>query len=139
MQNIISYAALLAVSIGVPQVESSSHVTPLLSTDRTSSGQILVLPSGPISVVVTQVTLEPGARLPSHMHPQPRYGYVLSGSLMISNHATGKVQTFGTGDFIVEAIGQYHSAQNDDNVPTVLLVIDQVTAGQNNVIFQEPR
>ncbi|HEY9211362.1 MAG TPA: cupin domain-containing protein, partial [Ancylobacter sp.] len=40
------------------------------------------------------------------------------------------------GDFIVEAISQWHKGATIGDVPVKLLVIDQVEGDQNNVILK---
>ena len=74
----------------------------------------------------------PGAKLPEHKHNYPRYGYLLSGELRITNIETGKSATYKPGDFIIESLGQWHKAENAGTEPIKLLVIDQVAKGQNN-------
>jgi quercetin dioxygenase-like cupin family protein len=76
----------------------------------------------------------PGATLPEHKHPAPRYAYVLSGTLRVSNTDTGKSDVYKSGDFIVEAVDQWHKAANIGSDPVKLLVIDTTEHGQNNVV-----
>lgn len=101
-------------------------VTNVLSTMQTSSGQPITLPRTDVEVIVTTMEIHPGVTLPRHLHPYPRYGYVLEGSLKITNDQTGVTEVFKPGDFIVEAIGQWHHAETIGNSPVKLLVIDQV-------------
>lgn len=51
-------------------------VTQLLSTTVTSSGQPIVLPQKDAQIVVSTYDVAPGATLPVHKHPYPRYGDV---------------------------------------------------------------
>jgi quercetin dioxygenase-like cupin family protein len=112
-------------------------VTHVLDATKTASGQPIVLPRSDVQVVVTTVEIPRGAKLPEHMHPSARYGYVLAGSLSVTNDETGQTQTFKPGDFIVEAIGQWHHAANTGNSPVKLLVIDQVESGTANTILRK--
>ncbi len=111
-------------------------VTPLLSTTVTASGQPIVLPQKDAQVVVSTFEIAPGASLPVHMHPYPRYGYVLAGTLRVTDTETGKSAVYKAGDFIVETIGQWHQGSNIGAEPLKLLVIDQVEKGQSNTVLR---
>lgn len=112
-------------------------VTPVLTAAVTASGQPIVLPSDDARVVVSTYEIAPEATLPEHKHPFPRYGYVLAGTLRITNTETGHSDVHRTGDFIIEAIGQWHQAVSLDDRPVKLLVIDQVAGEQSNVIMRK--
>ncbi|CAN5175333.1 hypothetical protein BH10PSE11_BH10PSE11_27490 [soil metagenome] len=112
-------------------------VKPVLSTTVTSSGQPIVLPQKDAQVIVSTYEIPPGAVLPKHKHPFPRYGYVQAGTIEVTNTDTGKTETFKTGDFIVEAVDQWHFGANKGKVPVKLLVIDMVEKGQANVVLQK--
>jgi quercetin dioxygenase-like cupin family protein len=112
--------------------------TKVLTTMQTSSGQPITLPRSDVEVIVTTLEIHPGAVLPRHLHPYPRYGYVLEGALKITNDQTGTVEVFKAGDFIVEAIGQWHHAETIGDVPVKLLVIDQIEGGKSaNSVVQK--
>ncbi|RUW30320.1 cupin domain-containing protein, partial [Mesorhizobium sp. M1E.F.Ca.ET.041.01.1.1] len=87
-------------------------------------------------VQVSAYQIAPGATLPVHKHPFPRYAYVEAGTLKVTNVETGASNTYKTGDFIVEMIGQWHQATNIGADPVKLLVIDQVEQGAKNTILQ---
>lgn len=112
-------------------------VTPVLSTSVTSSGQPIALPTKDATVAVSTYEIAQGATLPEHKHPYPRYGYVLAGEIRITNIETGKSETYKTGDFIIEAIGQWHQAANIGDRPVKLLVIDQVEGAGSNVVIRK--
>jgi quercetin dioxygenase-like cupin family protein len=113
-------------------------VNPLLSTTVTSSGQPIVLPQGNIQLITSIYEIAPGAKLPEHEHNSQRYGYLLSGRLRITNTETGKSEEFKPGDFIVEARGQWHKAENIGAEPIKLLVIDQVEPGEKTTVLRQP-
>jgi quercetin dioxygenase-like cupin family protein len=48
----------------------------VVSTQKTVSGQPIVLPQQDVQLIVTRLTIQPGATLPEHEHPYQRYGYV---------------------------------------------------------------
>ncbi len=112
-------------------------VKPVLSTTVTSSGQPIVLPSRDAQVIVSTYEIPPNTVLPKHKHPFPRYGYVQAGTIEVTNVDTGKTETFKTGDFIVEAVDQWHFGTNKGPEPVKLLVIDMVEKGQPNTVLHK--
>jgi quercetin dioxygenase-like cupin family protein len=54
--------------------------------------------------------------------------------LPINNIDTGKIDTYASGDFILESVGQWHTGKNIGSAPLKLLVIDIVEKGQPNVV-----
>jgi quercetin dioxygenase-like cupin family protein len=121
---------VLSLSFSVSTYAADPHppavMTKVLTTTTTSSGQPITLPKSDVEVIVTILEIQPHAQLPRHLHPYPRYGYVLEGALKITNDETGTTEVFKAGDFIVEAIGQWHHAETLGDSPVKLLVIDQV-------------
>lgn len=112
-------------------------VTRILATDVTASGQPIVLPQTGVQVIVSTYEFAAGATLPDHKHPFPRYAYVLEGTLEVSYDATGKSQVYKPGDFILEAVEQWHHGAAIGSGPVKLLVIDQVEKGRENVVLKE--
>jgi quercetin dioxygenase-like cupin family protein len=112
-------------------------VTPMLTTSVTSSGQPIVLPQTDVQLIVSTYEIQPGATLPVHKHPSARYAYVVSGTLSVANDATGVTAVFKPGDFVVEAIGQWHQGANIGPDVVKLLVIDQTEKGHATVILRD--
>jgi quercetin dioxygenase-like cupin family protein len=108
-----------------------------VSTAVTASGQPIVLPQKEVHIVVLTYDIAKGARLPEHKHPFARYAYVLSGRLQVTNTETGSSAIYRTGDFIVEAIGQWHKAANIGTGPVKPLVVDQVEGDGSNTVIQQ--
>lgn len=130
---------LALTSLATPALAKQPVTTvPVVSTQRTASGQAIVLPQHDGQLIVTRLTIPPGAVLPEHEHPYQRYGYVLSGHLKVTMSDTGQSFTYGPGDFIVEMRNQWHSANPVGNQPVMLLVIDQVVADHSNVVLRKP-
>jgi quercetin dioxygenase-like cupin family protein len=111
-------------------------VTQVLSTTMTSSGQPIVLPRNDAQIIVSIFEIVPGATLEVHNHPCPRYGYVLAGTLRVDNLDTGQADTYNTGDFILESVGQWHSGTNIGDEPLKLLIIDMVDKGHSNTVLR---
>jgi quercetin dioxygenase-like cupin family protein len=128
-------AAILSLGVSMAYAESGKPVivTPVLTTDVTASGQPIILPSKDVQLIVSTYEIAPGAALPAHRHPFPRFGYMLAGSLRVTNLETAKSDDYKAGDFIPEAIGQWHQGSNIGDGPAKLLVIDQVEKGQLNI------
>ena len=112
-------------------------VKPVISSTVTSSGQPIVLPQKDAQVIVSTYEIPPGAVLPKHKHPFPRYAYVQAGTIEVTNVDTGKTEIFKTGDFILEAVDQWHFGANKGKVPVKLLVIDMVEKGQANTVLHK--
>src|SRR6185437_575937 len=119
-------AMLLVLAAPLSAQAEGVKVEPISKTDVTSSGQPIVLPRGHVKVITSTYKIPPGAKLPVHKHNYPRYGYMLSGQLRITNIKTGKSKTFNPGDFIIESLGKWHKAESIGTAPVKLVVIDQV-------------
>lgn len=124
-----------------PRVETATKpvvVRPVMSATTTSSGQPIVLPQKDAQVIVSTYEIAPGAVLPVHKHPFPRYAFVQAGNLRVTNNDTGKSEDFKPGDFIIEAVGQWHFGTNTGKDAVKLLVIDMVEKGKANTVLREP-
>ncbi len=110
-------------------------VRPVLSATETSSGQPIVLPQKSPQLIASTYEIPAGTTLPKHKHPFPRYGYVLAGTITVTNLDTGKAENFKTGDFILEAVGQWHQGTATGTETVKLLVIDMVEKGESNTII----
>jgi quercetin dioxygenase-like cupin family protein len=128
----------LALGISPLHAQESSPVVvkQVTSATLTSSGQPIRLPQGNAQVVVSIYDIAVGAVLPEHMHPYPRYGYVLAGTLRVTNTDTGEDREYKSGDFILEAVGQWHKATTVGAEPVKLLVIDMMEPGKKNVLLK---
>ena len=111
-------------------------VTPLLTSPVTSSGQPIVMPQKDVQITVSTYDIAPGAKLPEHKHPFPRYGFMEAGTLRVTNIETGKSDTYKQGDFILESVDQWHKAENVGNKPIKLPVIDLMPKGATNTILK---
>jgi quercetin dioxygenase-like cupin family protein len=111
-------------------------VTPMLTTAVTSSGQPIVMPQKDVQITVSTYDIAPGAKLPEHKHPYPRYGFVEAGTLRVTNLQTEKTETYTQGSFILEAVDQWHKAENVGSEPVKLLVIDVMPKGATSTILK---
>lgn len=124
---------LLCLALALPAMAEEVVVTPVLRTTETATGQPIILPPDNAELVVVTYEIQPGAVLPEHEHPHPRFAYVLQGNLRVDNTEMGKSDVYKAGDFIVEAISQWHKGTNFGTDPVKLLVIDVIPKDAENV------
>ena len=108
----------------------------IYSATTTNSGQPIKLPQGDVEVVVWMYDIPAGSKLPIHKHPSQRYGYVLQGTLQVTDVQNNRKFEYKPGDFIVEMVDGWHYGANNGRGPVRLLVIDQVEKGQANTILK---
>ena len=120
-------AAAQPVTLGTP-----------VTVDATLSGQPIRAPSGDLRVTVTQTQLPAGGKLAAHKHPYPRVVQVLSGRLSIHNLDAGQTREVKAGDWLVDAIDQWHEAVVLGDEPVRLMTIDQAPPGQPVTIPRNP-
>ena len=133
----LTFALTLGLTTLHAQQSNPVVVNQVVSTSVNSSGQPIILPRGYAQVTVSTYDIPAGANLPEHQHPFPRYGYVLAGNLRVKKTDTAKEQDYKPGDFILEAVGQWHKATAIGTEAVRLLVIDIVEPGNTNTI-QKP-
>ena len=125
-----------APSYALDPGQPAALVTPLASTTETAAGQPIVLPQKDVRVVVSRFEIAPGAKLPVHKHPYQRYAYVMSGTLKVTDVASGDSKTYEAGDFVVEMFDRWHWGANVGADPVVLIVVDQVEGDATQTILQ---
>jgi quercetin dioxygenase-like cupin family protein len=125
--------ALPALLILASSVALGDNVNPgpvvssqILSTIVTAADQPIVLPQGPVRLIVTRIEIAPGAALPVHKHPYQRYAYVLSGNLTVTQTDTGASNDYKPGEVVVEMVDRWHSGRSTGTDPVRLIVFDQV-------------
>jgi quercetin dioxygenase-like cupin family protein len=121
---------------GVQRTALPVRVTRLLTAAVTAAGQSIVLCLNPARIVVSIYEIAAGTTLREHKYPFVRYAYVPAGTLQFTNTETAHNNVYKAGDFIIEAIGQWHPAVNLGDRPLKLLVIDQQTGEKSNVVIR---
>ena len=134
MKFVWSAIAIGLIASAAYAADSKPVVTPVLTADVTATGQPFTFPTNNAQVVVATYEIPEGATLPEHKHPYPRFGYMLAGTLRVTNTETGKSAVYKAGDFIPEAIDQWHQGATVGPGPAKLLVIDVTEKGQSNVM-----
>lgn len=127
----------VAPSVPPPAAAGKPVVKKLFTGSTTALGQKLALPQGDAEVTVLTYDIPPGARLPVHKHPYPRYAYVLAGRLKVSTGDDTKSFEYGPGDFIVEMLDAWHYGETVGSEAVKLLVIDQAPAGETNTLLKQ--
>ena len=122
---------------GAPEGGGLSEVLTksIASITTTAIGQPILLPHDKVQVLVSIVEIAAGVTLPVHKHPFPRYGYILAGSLQVTNSETGERTTYRSGEFVVEMVDRWHLGTNLGPDPVKILVIDQVEEGSANSLI----
>ena len=78
------------------------------------------------------VKLEPGARLPMHVHPELEQAYVLEGSMWDHDGICR------AGEYVWRTAGSYHENQSDEGA-IVLAIYRKLNIFQNSVGFERGR
>jgi quercetin dioxygenase-like cupin family protein len=115
---------------------ATTVATPVASTTTTWTGQPYSVPSGQLQVTAQTAEMPVGGVLGVHKHPWPRMFYLQQGMLRVTNDDAHLTRDFKAGDFVVEAIGQWHHAEVIGDQPVKLLVIDQAPPGKVNIVAQ---
>ena len=126
-------AAGLLLATGPAFAAGEPVATPVGSFTTTNTGQPIMPPAGPVQVTVQTVEIPARGVLPPHRHPYQRYGYILSGRIRVDNLDTGQSVTYGPGEAIIEALGQWHTGVALDGAPVRILVFDQTPPGKVNM------
>jgi quercetin dioxygenase-like cupin family protein len=78
------------------------------------------------------VKLEPGAKLPMHVHPELEQAYVLEGSMWDHDGICR------AGEYVWRTAGSYHENQSDEGA-IVLAIYRKLNIFQNSVGFERGR
>ncbi|MBS4074080.1 cupin domain-containing protein [Ameyamaea chiangmaiensis] len=104
-----------------PQTQSG-HADVVLKSDHAWNGTAYQhYPVSAPQLTVLKLTIPPHTALPWHIHPFPNAGYVLAGQLTIEDKATGKQQTFHTGEAFAESVNDPHRGVSGDQETVVIL------------------
>jgi quercetin dioxygenase-like cupin family protein len=128
MRLVLPALLLLASSVALGENANPGPVvsSQIQSTAVTAARQPIVLPQGPVRLIVTRIEIAPGATLPVHKHPCQRYAYVLSGNLTVTEADTGARTDYKPGEVVVEMVDRWHSGKSTGTDPVRLIVFDQV-------------
>ncbi|MBL8769972.1 MAG: cupin domain-containing protein [Phenylobacterium sp.] len=109
-----------------------------VTIDATLTGQPIRAAPGDLRVSISQVELPAGGRLAAHKHPYARVVNVLAGRLRVINLDTGDVREVAAGDWVVDAVEQWHEASVVGPEPVRLITIDLAPPGAPVTIQRTP-
>ena len=133
----VACALAAAIAPACASDMSTSGTTAIAQMRTTNMGQLLDVPAHP-TVIVSQTTLAPGARTPTHKHSYPRYVYIVDGTLTVVDEASGKTFEIRSGGFFPEMTDRWHHGENRGTVPVRLVAIDQVPEGVAGNMVMKP-
>lgn len=129
---------LLIPALAAPAAAQPAAVSrPISAQEKTLSGQPIALPQGPVQLTFSETVVPAGGVIPAHKHPYPRYAYVVSGRLKVTNLVTGAVAEVGAGQLAIDAIDQWHEAAVVGPEPVRMMVIDQAPPGVVNSVRRD--
>jgi len=131
-------AALALAGSAAAQTPPAPVTTTLKTLSATGAGQPIVVPAGPLQVTVSETTVPPHGEIAPHKHPYPRYVYVLSGQVKVTDLATGESYELKAGDMSVDPVDQWHKAEALGSGPARLIALDQTPPGVSNVVRRSP-
>lgn len=139
MRTIAWAACALAITIAPAgaSVMSGSVSAPVAQMRTTNTGQPIAVPAHP-TVIVSETTLAPGGRTPSHKHPYPHYVYVLDGTLTVVDEQNGRTFETRKDGFFAEMVDTWHHGENRGKTPVRILAIDQVPEGVTRNMVMKP-
>jgi quercetin dioxygenase-like cupin family protein len=130
--------ALAAALFATPALAQPTPLGSPVTIDATLSGQPIRAPSGDLRVTVSRIELPVGGKLPAHKHPYARVAHVEQGRLSVKNLDTGETREVKAGDWVVDAIDQWHEAAVVGNEPVRLTTIDQAPPGAAVTVPRNP-
>jgi quercetin dioxygenase-like cupin family protein len=124
----VSLVAAMAV-LGPMQSMAEQPGPPKYTMDTLQEVPLGELP-GKWDMKAVMLVIEPGGKIPFHVHKGPGLRYVLEGAITIS-WKEGKTQTFKAGSTYFEGQGANHpagtiSARNDGKVPCRVVIVELV-------------
>jgi quercetin dioxygenase-like cupin family protein len=123
----VSFVAAIA-ALGSWQVMAQQPGPPKYTMETLQEVPLGELPPGKWSMKATMLVIEPGGKIPFHVHKGAGLRYVLEGAITIT-WKEGKTQTFAAGTTYFEGKGENHpagtiSARNDGKVPCRVVIIE---------------
>jgi len=131
-------AAAMLVTASAAIAQPAPVTTPLKTLDATSAGQPVVMPQGALRVTVSETTIPAHGSLPAHKHPYPRYVYVLTGRVRVTNLVSGQVLELKAGDMTIDPVDQWHTAEALGDEPARLIAVDSAPPGAATTIRRDP-
>jgi quercetin dioxygenase-like cupin family protein len=119
----------IVVAQEAPAKVATAQRETLLQTTQSWNGKPYThYPTGQPRLTTLKVTIAPHTSLPWHSHPIPNAVYVLSGTLILHDRASGKTLVVHQGQAVGESVDDVHRGEAGDE-PAVLLITYAGTPG----------
>lgn len=102
---------------------AASTTIVLLDGEQTSwdGAELIDYPTGKPAITLLKITVAPKSRLAQHYHPVINVGYMLEGSLTVTDDK-GNTKTINAGEPLIETINTIHYGENTGDTDAVILV-----------------
>ncbi|MFI3248575.1 MAG: cupin domain-containing protein [Rikenellaceae bacterium] len=119
------------------KAESSTSTTTVTLLDGVTTSwdgvDLIDYPEGEASITLLKITVPPMCKLPLHYHPVINVGYMLEGSLTVTDDK-GNTMAINAGNPIVETVNTIHYGENKGTTDAVILVF---YAGEQDEVVTE--
>lgn len=116
--------------------EGGIKVTKLIETDSSWEKTKIIYPKGDVKITALLVEMQPQAKIQTHYHEVPSFGYILEGKITVQSES-GDIQTFSKGDVVIEMINKKHSGFNPGDTVTKFIVFYMGAENLKNTIIEE--
>ncbi len=102
---------------------SANTTIKLLDSVETSwdGADLISYPTGKPAITLLKITVAPHCKLPQHYHPVINVGYMLEGSLTVTDDK-GNSKTITAGEPLVETVNTIHYGENRGDTNAVIIV-----------------
>ncbi|MFI3239228.1 MAG: cupin domain-containing protein [Bacteroidales bacterium] len=104
--------------------ESATTTTVVLldAVETSWDGAALIdYPTGTPAITLLKITVPPKCKLPQHYHPVINVGYMLEGTLTVTDDK-GNKKTVNAGDPIIETVNTIHYGENTGDINATIIV-----------------
>lgn len=103
----------------------------LLNAVQTSwdGAELINYPTGKPAITMLRITVAPKCKLPLHYHPVINVGYMLQGSLTVTDDK-GNSKTISAGEPLIETVNTIHQGENLGDTDAVILVFYAAEVGE---------
>ncbi len=134
MKKIILLLLFAAVALGanvmcVDSCQAENSSTSASTTEVLLDGEqvswdgatLINYPTGSPAITLLKITVAPNSQLPQHYHPVINVGYMLEGSLTVTDDK-GNTKTISAGEPLIETVNTIHYGENRGDTDAVILV-----------------
>ncbi|MGF1778040.1 cupin domain-containing protein [Vibrio nomapromontoriensis] len=119
-----SFSSLAATSVDLIKSTQSWDGTPLPTYHLTQP-----------EVTIKEIIIEPGERLPLHVHPVINAGVLLEGTLIVK--LKEKEITLNAGDGLIEVMNKPHYGLNPGDIPAKIIVVYLAEKGDTVTLLED--